>query len=73
MNSYYNELKSDVGIEDKKSLDNDDGNLDEVMRTLKPNTTSSNFKEFLNISDNCNRTQGWRAISRKMHSRVQKR
>ena len=73
MNNYYTQMKSEVGIDKNQSIqDVDDGGMDEILRTLKPNTTARNFKEFLGVADNCNRTQAWRAISRKMYARDKK-
>lgn len=69
MNSYYKEMKSDIGMDDNAKNNDDDNNLDDILRTLKQNTTADNFKEFLTIKDNCNRTQAWRAISRKIYKR----
>jgi hypothetical protein len=66
-------MKSEVGIDKNQSIqDVDDGGMDEILRTLKPNTTARNFKEFLGVADNCTRTQAWRAISRKMYARDKK-
>lgn len=44
MNQYYTNLKSDVGIEDQAGIDEEDYELDDILRTLKPNTTAKNFK-----------------------------
>lgn len=71
MNDYYIELKKDVKFEDQGTIDEDDGGLDEILRKLKPNTTSANFKEFLQLKGNCNRTQKWRAVSRKIYKKEQ--
>ena len=68
MNSYYQTLKSEVGFEDNQGMDDEDYELDDILRTLKPNTTARNFKEFLGREHNCNRTQAWRSISRKIYS-----
>lgn len=67
MNQYYANLKSDVGIEDQTGIDDEDYELDDILRTLKPNTTAKNFKEFLKREDNCTKTQAWRSISRKIY------
>lgn len=56
MNSYYYDLKSDVGIEERDDNDEEDNNLDDILRTLRPNTTAKNFKEFLKVEGNCTRT-----------------
>lgn len=56
MNGYYNEMKTEIGLDENANKDDEDTNLDDILRTLKQNTTAENFKEFLNIKDNCNRT-----------------
>ena len=71
MNDYYKDLKNDVGVEEQGTIDEDDGGLDEILKKLKPNTTSSNFKEFLKVEGNCTRTQKWRAVSRKIYKKEQ--
>lgn len=71
MNAYYREMKTEIGMDDNAQHNDDDNNLDDILRTLKQNTTAENFKEFLSIKDNCNRTQAWRAISRKIYKRDQ--
>ena len=60
MNGYYKDLKNEVGIEDSQGIDDKDDTLDDILRQLRPNTTASNFREFLSMKGNCNRTQGWR-------------
>lgn len=72
MNSYYNELKTEVGLEEKDDHDEEDHSLEDLLRALKPNTTAKNFKEFLTLEGNCTRTQAWRAISRKMYRQDRK-
>jgi hypothetical protein len=47
MNGYYRDLKNDVGVEEQNTIDDNEDNLDEILKKLKPNTTPSNFKEFL--------------------------
>jgi hypothetical protein len=47
MDSYYSNMKEDMGILEKKNYEEEDSKLDEVLRTLRPNTTAHNFKEFL--------------------------
>ncbi len=67
MNQYYTNLKNDVGIEDQTGIDDEDYELDDILKTLKPNTTAKNFKEFLKREDNCTKTQAWRSISRQIY------
>ena len=43
------------------------------MKTLAPNTTATNFREFLKREDNCTKTQAWRSISRKIYADDAKR
>ena len=64
MNSYYENLKVEARINENRRDDGDDLELDEILRTLKPNTTAKNFKEFLKRSDNNVKSQAWRSISR---------
>ena len=66
MNAYYSTLKSQVGVT-QQHIDEEDENLDDILKTLRPNTTPNNFRDFLRPQDNCNKTQAWRAISRGMH------
>ena len=66
MEGYYTSLKSEVGIEDQDKLDEDDTELDEILRTLKPNTTPENFKDFLVNTSSVNRNKAWRDIYRKL-------
>lgn len=73
MNSYYTNLKTEVGIEDQAGLDDEDYDLDVILKTLKPNTTATNFREFLKKEDNCLKTQAWRQISRQIHANDEKK
>mgnify|MGYP006107374817 CR=1 FL=1 len=67
MDSYYSDLKKDVGVEPDQNSDGDDDQLEGILSTLKPNTTPGNFRDYLNKKDNCNKTQAWRNTSRQMH------
>lgn len=60
MNKYYQNLKKEAKIEDQTGMDDEDYELDGILRTLKPNTTAKNFKEFLKREDNCLKSQAWR-------------
>ena len=68
MNSYYTNLKSEVGILDQTGMDDENYDLDNILKTLAPNTTATNFREFLKREDNCTKTQAWRSISRKIYA-----
>ena len=72
MNKYYTNLKDDVGIEEQTGIEEHDYELDDILRTLKPNTTAKNFREFLKRENNCTKPQAWRAISRKIYQDDQK-
>lgn len=72
MNDYYQNLKIEAKIEDQTGLDDEDYELDGILRTLKPNTTAKNFKEFLKREDNCIKSQAWRQISRSVHKAEEK-
>ena len=56
MENYYTDLKKEVGIAQETNTFNDDNELENILNKLKPNTTASNFKEFMDIKGNCNRT-----------------
>lgn len=56
MNSYYTNLKSEVGIQDQTGMDDENYDLDNILKTLAPNTTATNFREFLKREDNCTKT-----------------
>ena len=47
MDSYYANMKGDMGLAEPQNFEVDDTHLDEVLHKLKPNTTASNFKDFL--------------------------
>jgi hypothetical protein len=56
MKSYYSNLKTEVGIQDETGMDDENYDLDNILKTLAPNTTSTNFREFLKREDNCLKT-----------------
>ncbi len=56
MDSYYSNMKQDMGIFEKNNFEEEDSKLDEVLKTLRPNTTAKNFKDFLSRQDNINRS-----------------
>lgn len=66
MDSYYSNMKQDMGIFEKNNFEEEDSKLDEVLKTLRPNTTAKNFKEYLSRQDNINRSTHWKSISRKL-------
>jgi hypothetical protein len=73
MNTYYQNLKTEVKLVDQAGIEDDDLELDGILKTLKPNTTAKNFKEFLRKEDNNIKNQEWRAISRKIHADEEKK
>ena len=70
MENYYGDLKKEVGIAQETNCFDDDNELENILNQLKPNTTASNFKEFLDIKGNCNRTQSWRFTARQVGRRT---
>jgi hypothetical protein len=78
MDTYYNTMKTDLGIAEQQRLlkaeqegSNDDAlRLDDVLNKLRPNTTAKNFKELLGRGDNINKSTGWRRVSRKLHPTI---
>jgi hypothetical protein len=47
MDNYFSNMKNDMGITEKNNYEEDDVHLDEVLQTLRPNTTAKNFRDFL--------------------------
>ena len=65
MDSYYSSMKEDMGIKEKHDdYAEEDHKLEEVLRTLRPNTTAKNFKHFLARQENITRTTHWKAVAR---------
>jgi hypothetical protein len=52
MNTYYQNLKTEVKLVDQAGKEDNDLELDGILKTLKPNTTAKNFKDFLKREDN---------------------
>ena len=67
MESYYDKLKNEIGIDANYGVEREDAQLEQVLKTLKPNTTAKNFKEFLRQPQNVNKNEKWKAIARKTH------
>ena len=65
MESYYDKLKNEIGIDANYGVEREDAQLEQVLKTLKPNTTAKNFKEFLRQPQNVNKNEKWKAIARK--------
>ena len=68
MNTYYTNMKKDVKIDEDGELEDEDYELEDVLNTLKPNTTTKNFKDFLKTEDNTYKNQEWRYMSRALHT-----
>ena len=66
MDSYYSNMKKDMGIFEKNHYEGEDQQLDDVLKALRPNTTAKNFRDFLSRQENVNRSQHWKNISRKL-------
>ena len=65
MDSYYFSMKEEMGIMEKHDdYAEEDHKLDEVLKTLRPNTTANNFKHFLARQENITRPTHWKAIAR---------
>jgi len=47
MNNFYLKMKDDMGFNSNYGVEQDDAELDAVLRQLRPNTTAKNFREFL--------------------------
>lgn len=73
MDSYYSSMKEDMGIMEKQDdYAEEDHKLEEVLRTLRPNTTAKNFKHFLARQENITRTTHWKAVARGLETREKK-
>lgn len=60
MDQYYTHMKEDIGIDPNYAPSEDDPDLDKVLKNLKPNSTASNFREFLVRSQNFNKNTPWK-------------
>ena len=47
MDSYYSNMKTDMGINYDRNFNEEDSKFEEGMQGIKPNTTASNFKDFV--------------------------
>lgn len=47
MDNYYSSLKENSGLKEINKSDQDEYQLNEVFRKIKPNTTTNNFKDFI--------------------------
>lgn len=47
MDSYYTNMKRDLGLAEPQNFEVEDSQLNDVLLKLKPNTTAANFKDFL--------------------------
>ena len=73
MNEYYDHMRDDIGIDPRLLQDDDDPELDRVLTNLRPNSTATNFREFLARSQNFDRNTPWKQISRKVDHDDKKR
>ena len=73
MDDYYQKMKQEMGIDPHYAVEEDDPQLDLVLKKLRPNTTAQNFREFLTKSQNVKKTRQWKQIARKVHDKDQKR
>ena len=67
MDSYYTDMRNEIGIDANFGIEEKDPPLDEVLQMIKPNVTAKNFKTYLQKSDNIHKTQKWRRISRRVY------
>jgi hypothetical protein len=47
MTNFYSTMKEEMGFNANYGVEQDDAELDAVLRQLRPNTTAKNFREFL--------------------------
>ncbi len=60
MDDHYSQMKQHIGIDPNYTAQEDDPDLDKVLKKLRPNSTASNFKEFLIRSQNFNKNTTWK-------------
>jgi len=60
MNEYYKNMKEEMGIDPNYAVEDNDPQLDIVLKKLRPNTTATNFREFMTKSSNVNKTRAWK-------------
>ena len=78
MEDHYTKMKNDLGLpemqkalkNEQEGMNDDAVKLDEILQRLRPNTTATNFKEFLERRDNINKNSQWKRISRKVNPTV---
>lgn len=51
MDTYYKDMKEEIGIAEQEDNKQDDQKLDDVIKQLRPNTAAHNFKHFLGRRD----------------------
>ena len=66
MDSYYANMKQEMGLKERPDVNEEDIELDEVLHKLRPNTNAKNFKHFLKKKDNVNKNGYWKNVSRKV-------
>jgi len=67
MDSYYSNMKEDMGIFQKDNRELlEDQKLEETLKKLKPNTNAKNFRDFLHKKENINRSSYWKNVARKL-------
>ena len=49
MNEFYRKIKEDVGLIKNEHQVKEDTNLDKLVKHLRPNSTASNFRNFMTV------------------------
>jgi hypothetical protein len=69
MDTYYTNLKENIGIDPNYQPQEQDFELERVCRDIKANATPLNFKEYLQRSENFKKPTPIKLISRQVHQK----
>jgi len=70
MQNKFNTIRDEIGLKDKDNVEEDDRALEQVLQTLKTNSTAANFKEFMTPTQMVNKATPWKQIARKVNQEV---
>jgi len=72
MANYYENMKEEMGFNRQQKTFEEEIQLDEVLAILAPNTTATNFREFLSKNENFNKSEDWKKIARSVDNKKYK-
>ena len=68
MDGYYDSMKGEIGVDKDYDVEPDDPMLDVVLRKLRPNSTATNFREFMAKSQNIQKRTDMKELARKVNA-----